>query len=152
MRAIVAGILAIIAAGARAEDIYAGVGPGTYCGWNRTGLPPMQQRICADFDKQYPPKQADWRTIEAGTGARYRIDLNSIRSNGNGSAEIIAYIVEDGRQYRPENLRRLWFDCKGRFNDLTTAPMGESAYAPPGSVIGQISAIACARTAASGRR
>ncbi|MCC8963726.1 hypothetical protein H8A95_15760 [Bradyrhizobium sp. Pear76] len=91
-------------------------------------------------------KKPDWHTVEADNGARYKIDLNSITAYNTGAADIIAYIVEDGQQYRPDNLRRLWFDCRGRFKDLTTSVMGESVYAPPRSVIGQISAIACARS------
>ena len=49
---VLAVFAALVGSPAFAEDIYAGVGPSTYCAWNRTGLPVRQQQICHDRDIQ----------------------------------------------------------------------------------------------------
>jgi hypothetical protein len=131
-------LLVAIATAARAEDVYAGVGPATYCLWNRTGLPAAQQRICAARNQK--AAAPSWRTIEADNGAVVRIDVNSIFRYSNGTADIVTYAME-GDRYNPENQRKLWFDCQGHYRDETAG--GPTLYAPPRSMVGRISDIAC---------
>jgi hypothetical protein len=88
-------------------------------------------------------KAANWQNIEADNGAGYKIDLNSISHYNNGTADVVVYAVE-GPGYNPENMRRLWFDCKGRYKDLTVSVVGPTRYAPPRSIAGKLSEIACA--------
>ena len=88
-------------------------------------------------------KKANWKTLEADNGAIYKIDLNSISHYHNGTADMIVYAVE-GSGYNPENMHRLWFDCHGNFRDETGPRFGETEYAPPRSMAGRISEIACA--------
>ena len=85
---------------------------------------------------------AEWGNVEADNGAVYRVDVSSIFRYPNGTADIVVYAVE-GDQFNPENQRKLWFDCKGHYRDQT-AGVGPKLYAPPRSVAGRISAIACA--------
>ncbi|WIG52220.1 MAG: hypothetical protein OJF48_003138 [Afipia sp.] len=84
-----------------------------------------------------------WQKVEADNGAVYQIDLNSISHFSNGTAESVVYAVE-GPGYNPENMRRLWFDCQGKYRDSTGPGIGPTSYAPPRSIIGRISQIACA--------
>jgi len=60
----------------------------------------------------------------------------------DGRAEMFVYVVE-GNDYNPTNLKRLLFDCHGHYQDL-----GGSGFAmlnaPPQSIAGQLSRIACA--------
>jgi hypothetical protein len=88
-------------------------------------------------------KAANWQNIEADNGAAYKIDLNSISHYNNGTADVVVYAVE-GPGYNPENMRRLWFDCKGRYKDLTVSVTAPTQYAPPRSIAGKLSEIACA--------
>ena len=88
------------------------------------------------------PYKSEWRAIEALDGSVYKIDQKSISHMNNGTAELIVYAVEsDG--YNPTNLKRLWFDCQGHYRDQTGG-IGPTLYAPPRSIAGQLSAIACA--------
>jgi hypothetical protein len=87
--------------------------------------------------------QAHWQNVEADNGAIYKIDLNAISHYNNGTADVVVYAVE-GSRYNPENMRRLWFDCHGRFRDETGAHIGSTQYAPPRSIAGRIGKIACA--------
>lgn len=86
-------------------------------------------------------KQSKWQNVEADNGSIYRVDLNSISHYSNGTADMIVYAVE-GTDYNPQNLRRLWFDCRGHFRD-ETGPIGPTEYAPPRSVAGRMSDVAC---------
>ena len=88
-------------------------------------------------------KAANWQNIEADNGAAYKIDLNSISHYNNGTADVVVYAVE-GPGFNPENMRRLWFDCKGRYKDLTVSVTSPTHYAPPRSIAGKLSEIACA--------
>jgi|GEM_PF-5593485 len=88
-------------------------------------------------------KKANWKNIEADNGAVYKIDLNSISHYNNGTADVVVYAVE-GASYNPENMRRLWFDCQGHFRDETGPGFGPTEYAPPRSIAGRISQVACA--------
>ena len=88
------------------------------------------------------PYKSNWQTLEALDGSIYKIDQKSISHMNNGTAELIVYAVE-GDGYNPTNLKRLWFDCHGRYRDQTGG-IGPTLYAPPRSVAGQLSAIACA--------
>jgi hypothetical protein len=87
-------------------------------------------------------KPANWQSVEADNGAVYKINLNSISHNNNGTADVVIYAAE-GPGYNPANMRRLWFDCQGRYRDLT-APGLPTQYAPPRSIAGRLSEIACA--------
>lgn len=88
-------------------------------------------------------KAANWKRVEADNGAVYQIDLNSISRYNNGTADIVVYAVE-GSSYNPEHMHRLWFDCHGRFRDETGPSFGTMQSAPPRSMAGRISEIACA--------
>lgn len=94
---------------------------------------------CAE---QMLPYKSDWRTIEAADGSVYKIDQKSISHMNNGTAELIVYAVE-GDDYNPTNVKRLWFDCHGHYQDHTGG-IGATLYAAPRSIAGQLSAIACA--------
>jgi hypothetical protein len=87
------------------------------------------------------PYKSDWRTIEAANGSVYKIDQKSISHMNNGTAELIVYAVE-GDDYNPTNVKRLWFDCHGHYQDHTGG-ISATLYAPPRSIAGQLSAIAC---------
>lgn len=84
-----------------------------------------------------------WQKVEADNGAVYQVDLNSISYFTNGTAEIIVYAVE-GAGYDPQNTRRLWFDCQGKYRDSTGPGLSPTSYAPQRSIAGRISQIACA--------
>lgn len=92
--------------------------------------------------EQMLPYKSDWRTIEAADGSVYKIDQKSISRMNNGTAELIVYAVE-GDDYNPTNVKRLWFDCHGHYQDHTGG-ISATLYAPPRSIAGQLSAIACA--------
>ena len=92
--------------------------------------------------EQMVPYQSDWRTIEAADGSVFKIDQKSITHMTNGSAEMIVYAVE-GDDYNPTNVKRLLFDCRGHYQNIDGGGM-VMQYAPPRSVAGQLSAIACA--------
>ncbi|SHM07154.1 hypothetical protein SAMN05444159_7594 [Bradyrhizobium lablabi] len=85
--------------------------------------------------------QWNWRSVEADNGAVYKIDLNSINHYSNGTADAFVYFVE-GAGYNPENLRVLWFDCRGHYRDQTGG-LGPVLYAPPRSAAGALADIAC---------
>jgi len=87
--------------------------------------------------------QGNWQTIEADNGAIYKVDMNSISHNRNGTADMLVYF-DEGSRYIPTNLRRLWFDCQGRYRDLSPPGIGPTQYAPPRSIAGRLSEIACA--------
>ncbi|HLG86862.1 MAG TPA: hypothetical protein VKZ79_06655 [Alphaproteobacteria bacterium] len=117
-------------------------GPDTYYNWNRTGLPPAQQKICIEYyDKKHPPHVFKWMKVEADNGAVYKIDLNSVEKMQGGSVTALIYI-DEGSGYNPENMRGFIFDCEGHYADTSTASM--TMYAPPRSVAGRLSSIACA--------
>ena len=88
------------------------------------------------------PYKSDWQTIEALDGSTFKIDPNRIKRNTDGTAELTVYMVE-GDTYDPRNLKFLWFDCRGHYRDQTFGISG-TLYAPPRSIAGQMSAIACA--------
>jgi hypothetical protein len=88
------------------------------------------------------PYKSDWRNIEAADGSVYKIDQKSISHMNNGTAELIVYAVE-GDDYNPTNVKRLWFDCRGHYQDHTGG-ISATLFAPPRSIAGQLSAIACA--------
>jgi hypothetical protein len=92
--------------------------------------------------EQMVPYKSNWRSVEASNGAVYKIDMNSISYMNNGAAELIVYIVE-GDDYDPRNVKRLWFDCHGHYRDQTNG-ISATLYAPPRSMAGQLSGIACA--------
>jgi hypothetical protein len=123
----------------RPNEVYS---PPTYCNWNRTGLPPAYQKICADRDQKVGVYKPDWKSIEADNGAVYKVDLNSVSRYTNGTLDILIYAVE-GSDFDPRNLSRLWFDCRGHFRDQTNG-IGPTQYAAPRSIAGRISQLACA--------
>lgn len=92
--------------------------------------------------QQMVPYKSNWKSFEAVDGSVYKIDMNSISHMHNGTAELIVYVVE-GDEYDPRNVKRLWFDCRGRYRDQTNG-ISATLYAPPRSMAGQLSGIACA--------
>lgn len=87
-------------------------------------------------------KQPNWKNVEADNGSIFKVDMNSIYHFPNGTAELVAYAVE-GDRFMPQNMRRLWFDCQGRYRDQTEGARGPTLPAPPRSVVGQFAQLAC---------
>jgi hypothetical protein len=145
--------------------------PSTYCNWNRTGLPPVQQRICLDQDRRNPPKlyqakpgetltklipacdsgggvscnsdvfQPVWKRLDAANGEATKIDMNSIEHLSTGAVNVVVYSYVPNTMFDPAKLTRLVFDCQGHFMRL-----GGASYpmdAPPHSVAGEIATIVC---------
>jgi hypothetical protein len=133
-----------LAVSAHADDVWRlrpneAYDPGTYCNWNRTGLPLAQQKVCAARDQKNGVYKPNWRKLEADNGTVYYIDLNSIIHSGAGGSEALVAseaIAVPGRT-------RLFFDCQGHFMD--EGSFGDWAYAAPRSIAGEIAAIACGR-------
>jgi hypothetical protein len=90
------------------------------------------------------PYKSDWMEVKATDGSIYEIDRKSIFHFSNGTSEIIVFAVQSG-PYDPRNVRRLWFDCHGHFQDRT-AGASHTEYAQPGSIAAQFSSIACSST------
>jgi len=88
--------------------------------------------------KRKPPL---WKIIESENGSKIKVDVNSFDRMSNGTAWAMVYSV-DGSTFRPENLRRIWFDCQGHYRD-ETGSIGPTLLAPPRSMIGQVSTMAC---------
>jgi hypothetical protein len=86
--------------------------------------------------------KGNWQRIEADNGAVFQLDMSSIHRFGNGTAEATVYSVQ-GDAFNPENLRRLWFDCHGHYQDTTGPRISQTLYAAPRSMAGRISDIAC---------
>lgn len=84
----------------------------------------------------------NWRRIEADNGAVYAIDLNSVSHNTDGSALVVACVV-DNNLCIPPNMTRLFFDCRGHYRDLDRGPSA-MLIAPPRSIVGRIAPLACA--------
>lgn len=152
-----------------ANEVY---GPQTYCNWNRTGLPEAQQRICIERDRRNPPKnyqatkgealatllphcdpsgglscnddifQKVWLRLEADNGEVTKIDMNSLQRSTVGSVEAITYTYVPNTAFDQTKLRRLLFDCKGHFMDITNSN-SELLDAPPRSVVGNVASIVC---------
>ena len=110
---------------------------------------PSRQPAATSADQARKPEQArtrtqDWHNLESDNGAVFRYDLNSVQHYNNGTARMLVYSVE-GSDFMPQNLRNLWFDCNGHYKD-ETAGIGPTLYAPPRSVAGRLSEIACRAT------
>lgn len=84
----------------------------------------------------------NWQRVEADNGAVYQVDMSSIDRIRNGTATVRVWVVQ-GTNFNPRNLRWLWFDCRGAYRDISQAGHASTLYAPPRSVIGRISGIAC---------
>ena len=143
-----------------ADDIYRprpgeAYAPATYCDWNRTGLPPEQQKICLDRDIKNPPKlykakpgetletllpncriggaescnddffQPVWKRIEADNGQVTRIDMNSIQHIGGGGTNVTVYTGAPHSVFDSTRLQMLRFDCQGHFRSFD-GNMGQS--------------------------
>ncbi len=154
---------------ARPGEVYL---PSTYCNWNRTGLPAAQQKICLDYDRKNLPKvyrpkpgevlttlipscqiggaiscnddlfQKVWLRIEADNGEVTKIDMNSVAGTNVGGAVATIYTYVPNTMFDPSKLRNLVFDCAGHYEDVTNMPSA-LLDAPPRSVVGRISALAC---------
>ena len=83
-----------------------------------------------------------WMRLEDTTGEITKIDMNYIQRNPQGAAMILVYNYVPNAAFDPTHMRRLFFDCKGHFSDIT---YGASAVldAAPKSVAGQIASVAC---------
>lgn len=84
-----------------------------------------------------------WQRVEADNGAVFQIDLGLIQKFPNTSATAPVY-RDEGGQFNPMNLKRWYFDCKGRFEVQQDDGLTPWTYAPPRSVAAQISNIVCA--------
>jgi hypothetical protein len=83
-----------------------------------------------------------WQKIEADNGASFKIDLGSIGPLASG-ATIVIY-RDEGGPVTPLGLERWMVTCEGHFRVMLNEGLGPLTYAPPLSVAGTISAIACA--------
>lgn len=84
-------------------------------------------------------------TVVADNGQVYRAYVAKKISGRNGSWwELLVYFEEQpNAPYSPFNLHRLIFDCRGDYMD-SSIPGSNFQYAPPLSIAGRLSAIACA--------
>jgi hypothetical protein len=89
------------------------------------------------------PYKSNWMQVKATDGSIYEIDKKSILHFSNGTSELVVYAAQDG-PYDPRNVRRLWFDCQGNFQDHT-AGASPTEHAQPGSMAAKLSDIACSR-------
>ena len=147
-------------------------GPETYCEFNRSGLPEVEQRSCLDFDAKHPPKiykarpgevltkllqtcatgasiscnadifQKVWLQIEAENGEVTEIDMNSITRANGNTATAAVYTSVPNTIFDPTRVRLLVFDCAGRYMDGTTFPP-VMHDAPPRSVAGAVAGVVC---------
>ncbi len=83
-----------------------------------------------------------WRRLEAENGLVTKVNTASIQHFNTGAAEVLVYTYVPDTRYDPSKLRRLFFDCAGQFRDQTEG-FSPSMDAPPRSIAGRISAIAC---------
>jgi len=90
-----------------------------------------------------PIYQKAWARLEAETGEVTKVNVKSIQHFNNGAAELFAYTYVPGTPYDPERMRRLFFNCVGQFRDQTEG-FGPVLDAPPRSIAGKMSALACA--------
>jgi hypothetical protein len=119
---------------------------------------------CREFQKQQEAqREADrkagycrftdpaWRdclgpsvTVEADNGQIFRaFTAKGISGRSNLGVELLVYFEQQpNAPYYPPNLHRFVFDCKGDYMDIAT-PNANLQYAPPRSVAGKLSAIAC---------
>ena len=143
--------------------------PVEYCsgGWNRTGLPAKEQKICLDWDSQHPPKlykakpgekletllpncpvggglscnddrfQKVWKRVVSNTGEVTMIDMNSITHLENGTTNVSAWRSGD------LGTTLLWFDCRGHMRTFLGMDASPVMNAPPRSVGGVIAKIVC---------
>lgn len=86
---------------------------------------------------------AQWRKVTATNGMTYQIDLAHIRRLTNGNVTINVVPVVNGA-FNVMEIEQFIFDCQGQYQVVNGA-VSPSQYAPPQSVAGLISAIACAR-------
>ena len=154
----------------RPGDAY---GPATYCNWNRTGLPKRLQDLCIERDRRNPPKlyqaapgetltpliphcdergstscnddlfQPVWKRIDAENGLVVKIDMNSIERLNTGSVYVVIYSYIPNTRFDPTRLKKLVFDCQGEFSDTQLGVSAGMQMAPPRSLMGDISSIAC---------
>ena len=82
-----------------------------------------------------------WQPITADNGARFRIDLGSIERLGSGAAIII--YQDEGGPFNPMNVQHWILTCEGHYRVMLDRGMSEPIYAPPLSVAGLISGVAC---------
>jgi hypothetical protein len=85
-----------------------------------------------------------WLTLEADNGDKTKVDMNSVEPIGNGWSAVVVYLsLVPGEMFDPGKLKRFAFDCGGHYTDMSD--MSISMSAPPRSVAGRISQLACAR-------
>jgi hypothetical protein len=128
--------------------------PSTYCGWNRTGLPLEQQKICQKIDGEnlpnsYQPNHGEivttlvnecnpnggyscnndifqkvWLVVSSNDGKIIKINMNSI---GNTiPREIMLYSAYNNEKFDPRNIKRFLFDCDGSYLDIADLSLGMS--------------------------
>ena len=86
--------------------------------------------------------QKVWLRIEADNGEVTKIDMNSVAGTNVGGAVATIYTYVPNTMFDPSKLRNLVFDCAGHYEDVTNMPSA-LLDAPPRSVVGRISALAC---------
>jgi hypothetical protein len=106
------------------------------------GTKPSKRKPDATPQTKAPAQQTNWRRVDADNGSAMAIDLNSISRPHytNGAADAIVCILDNDTCVLL-NMRRWRFDCHGHFLDIDHG--GGLLPAPPRSVAGALSAIAC---------
>ena len=110
--------------------------------WDRNDRTPEQKSFCECLDKMYPDNVAKPVTIEAANGAIYQADMNSIKWSDTGNAVLMTVYIKEGEGFSPGNIRTFKFDCRGYFQVIGSS-ISAPQFAPPKSIAGQISALAC---------
>ncbi len=109
-----------------------------------------EQSVCNEAAFRYLSKR--WETVTASNGQAFEIALDTatgpLPTNVDPRATLraasVTVYVSEGKTFNPENVLRYYFDCIDRFQTSARSGMSQPAFAPPLSVAGRISSIACA--------
>jgi hypothetical protein len=130
--------------------------PGEYCEFGG-GIPTRYVELCEKLrprSRQAMNARADrsqrWVQLKAANGAIFAVDVGDV---GHPEGQIVAakmcQVDVDGRHCIGGDswilaAKLFWFDCQGRYADVTNTPSVNGWQpAPPDSVIGHASALVC---------
>jgi hypothetical protein len=86
-------------------------------------------------------KTKKFEKVEADNGAAYLVDVGHAQLSSLG---VMAFVFDmENEQVVPYRRHAFLFDCRGHYSEMGTGEMGPDQYAPPRSVVGVISAVAC---------
>jgi hypothetical protein len=89
--------------------------------------------------------KANWRMIDADDGARWAVDLNSIKHGASGSVHLLAYLIE-GDAFDPDNLQHFGFDCRGAYETWGAHTTSRANILRTGAVQKHLKELACTDT------